>query len=86
MIQFYKPTLKRKDMDSVLQTMVNDQIGPGKISRDFVQAFCDEVRATSGAAYRTATSAPSSALTLLSVRFSSQRTRLLRHLSRQRQA
>ena len=53
MIQFYKPTLKRKDMDSVLQTMVNDQIGPGKISRDFVQAFCDEVKATSGAAYRT---------------------------------
>ena len=53
MIQFYKPTLRRKDMDSVLQTMVNDQIGPGKISRDFVQAFCDEVKATSGAAYRT---------------------------------
>ena len=53
MSQFYKPTLRRKDMDSVLQTMVNDQIGPGKISRDFVQAFCDEVKATSGAAYRT---------------------------------
>ena len=65
MIQFYKPTLKRKDMDSVLQTMVNDQIGPGKISRDFVQAFCDEVKATSGAAYRTYPDCLSAALRLM---------------------
>lgn len=65
MIQFYKPTLKRKDMDSVLQTMVNDQIGPGKISRDFVQAFCDEVKATSGAAYRTYPDCLSAALGLM---------------------
>ena len=65
MIQFYKPTLKRKDMDSVLQTMVNDQIGPGKISRDFVQAFCDEVKATSGAAYRTYPDCLAAALKLM---------------------
>lgn len=65
MIQFYKPTLKRKDMDSVLQTMVNDQIGPGKISRDFVQAFCDEVKATSGAAYRTYPDCLTAALKLM---------------------
>ena len=68
MIQFYKPTLKRKDMDSVLQTMVNDQIGPGKISRDFVQTFCDEVRATSGAAYRTYPDCLASALKLMGAR------------------
>ena len=65
MIQFYKPTLKRKDMDSVLQTMVNEEIGPGKISRDFVQAFCEEVKATTGAAYRTYPDCLSAALRLM---------------------
>jgi len=53
MIQFYKPTLKRRDMDSVLQTMVNEKIGPGERARAFVQSFCEKIKATSGAAYRT---------------------------------
>jgi dTDP-4-amino-4,6-dideoxygalactose transaminase len=68
MIQFYKPTIKRKDMDSVLQTMVNEEIGPGKISRDFVLAFCEEVKATTGAAYRTYPDCLSAALTLMGAR------------------
>ena len=53
MIQFYKPTLKRRDMDSVLQTMVNEKIGPGERARAFVQSFCEAVGATSGVAFRT---------------------------------
>ncbi|MBR4478068.1 MAG: DegT/DnrJ/EryC1/StrS aminotransferase family protein [Spirochaetales bacterium] len=53
MIQFYKPTLKRRDMDSVLQTMVNEKIGPGERAKAFVQLFCDTVKATSGVAFRT---------------------------------
>lgn len=53
MIQFYKPTLKRRDMDSVLQTMVNEKIGPGERARAFVQSFCDTVKSVSGIAFRT---------------------------------
>jgi len=53
MIQFYRPTLKRRDMDSVLQTMVNEKIGPGERTAAFVRAFCETVGATSGDAYRT---------------------------------
>lgn len=37
MIRFYKPTLKRKDMDAVLQTMVDEQIGPGERKREFLR-------------------------------------------------
>ena len=40
-------------MDSVLQTMVNEKIGPGERARSFVQLFCDTVKASSGVAYRT---------------------------------
>ena len=40
-------------MDSVLQTMVNEKIGPGERARAFVQSFCETVQATSGIAFRT---------------------------------
>ncbi|MCF0261757.1 MAG: DegT/DnrJ/EryC1/StrS aminotransferase family protein [Sphaerochaetaceae bacterium] len=65
MIQFYKPTLKRKDMDSVLQTMVNEQIGPGERGRAFVQYFCETIAATSAIAYRTYPDCLSDALKLM---------------------
>lgn len=52
MIQFYKPTLKRRDMDSVLQTMVNEKIGPGERAKAFVQSFCETVGVSSGIAFR----------------------------------
>ena len=65
MIQFYKPTLKRRDMDSVLQTMVNEKIGPGERARAFVQLFCDTVKATSGVAFRTYPECLSQALRLM---------------------
>ncbi len=53
MIQFYKPTIKRRDMDSVLQTMVNEKIGPGERARAFVQLFCETVKASNAVAFRT---------------------------------
>lgn len=40
-------------MDSVLQTMVNEKIGPGERAKTLVQNFCEEIKATTGAAYRT---------------------------------
>lgn len=53
MIRFYKPTLKRKDMDSVLQTMVDEKIGPGEKVLSFMQAYSDTVKAASSSSYRT---------------------------------
>lgn len=53
MIRFYKPTLKRKDMDSVLQTMVDEQIGPGDKCKAFTSAFADITGCTSSVAFRT---------------------------------
>ena len=53
MIRFYKPTLKRKDMDSVLQTMVDEKIGPGEKVLSFMQAYSDTVKAVSSSSYRT---------------------------------
>ena len=53
MIRFYKPTLKRKDMDSVLQTMVDEKIGPGEKVLAFMQAYSDTVKAISSSSYRT---------------------------------
>jgi dTDP-4-amino-4,6-dideoxygalactose transaminase len=35
-IRFEKPTLRRKDMDAVLQTMVDEHIGPGQRTAQFV--------------------------------------------------
>ncbi|MBR4426080.1 MAG: DegT/DnrJ/EryC1/StrS aminotransferase family protein, partial [Spirochaetales bacterium] len=62
-----KPTLKRRDMDSVLQTMVNEKIGPGERARAFVQSFCEVVGATSGIAFRTYPDCLSYALSVVGV-------------------
>lgn len=53
MIRFYKPTIKRKDMDSVLQTMVDEKIGPGEKVLAFMQAYSETVKAISSSSYRT---------------------------------
>jgi len=53
MIRFYKPTLKRKDMDSVLQTMVDEKIGPGDRVLSFMQAYSEAVKAVSSSSFRT---------------------------------
>lgn len=53
MIKFYKPTLKRKDMDSVLQAMVDEKIGPGDRCQFLTQIFSEYVGCTSAVAFRT---------------------------------
>lgn len=35
-IQLEKPTLRRKDMDAVLQTMADEKIGPGELTQQFI--------------------------------------------------
>lgn len=52
-IRFTKPTLTRKDMDAVLQTMVDEKIGPGDRRREFIKLFSSYVSARDGAAMRT---------------------------------
>ena len=37
LIRFFKPTLRRKDMDAVLQTMVDEKIGPGERRKEFLK-------------------------------------------------
>lgn len=53
MIRFNKPTLKRKDMDNVLQTMVNEQIGSGDQEKIFMSSFASMVGCTQAIGYRT---------------------------------
>ena len=52
LIPFYKPTIRRKDMDAVLQTMVDERIGPGDRSQEFLKQFCTLVGAKEGIALR----------------------------------
>ncbi|MBG0766864.1 MAG: hypothetical protein PWP25_153 [Sphaerochaeta sp.] len=52
LIPFYKPTLRRKDMDAVLQTMVDERIGPGERKNEFLKQFCTYIGASSGIALR----------------------------------
>ncbi len=51
-IRFYKPALFRKDMDAVLQTMVDEKIGPGEKKREFVKAMCDYMKLNAGFSFR----------------------------------
>lgn len=53
MIRFNKPTLKRIDMDCVLQTMVDEHIGPGEKNTAFNQAFAMSCGCTSSVSFRT---------------------------------
>lgn len=64
MIRFYKPTLKRGDMDSVLQTMVNEQIGPGERCSYFTSSFAEKTGCQSSVAFRTYPDCIESALRL----------------------
>ena len=53
LIKFYKPSLFRKDMDAVLQTMVDEKIGPGERKKQFVSSFCTLIGKKYGLALRT---------------------------------
>lgn len=64
-IPFYKPTLRRKDMDAVLQTMVDERIGPGERKNLFLKEFCTRIEAVDGVALRSVVDALSFAIQLL---------------------
>ena len=51
-ISFFKPSLFRKDMDAVLQTMVDEKIGPGEKKRVFVKSYADYIGLKDGVALR----------------------------------
>ncbi|MFP3958788.1 MAG: DegT/DnrJ/EryC1/StrS family aminotransferase [Spirochaetaceae bacterium] len=51
-IPISRPSIKRKDMDSVLSCMVSDTIGPDRISRQLVDAVGGYLNRSGGAALR----------------------------------
>ena len=66
-IPVFRPTLKRREMDSVLTCMVSDNIGPGELSRTFIQQLAQYLNLSGGLAvssYRAALSAALDALEL----------------------
>lgn len=52
-IEFNKPTIKRKDMDAVLQTMVDEKIGPGQRRQAFRDALLQLTEKKAGLVFRT---------------------------------
>ena len=67
LIPFYKPTIRRKDMDAVLQTMVDERIGPGERAQEFLKQFCTLVGAKEGIALRSYVDALVAALKLCNI-------------------
>lgn len=68
LIKFYKPSLFRKDMDAVLQTMVDEKIGPGERKKQFVSSFCTLIGKKYGLALRTYNDMISISLSALGVK------------------
>ncbi len=68
MMRFNKPTLKRSDMDCVLQTMVDEHIGPGEKNAAFNQAFALSLGCSESFSFRTYPDCISQALKLVGVR------------------
>ena len=66
-IRFYKPALYRKDMDAVLQTMVDEKIGPGERKKDFLRSFALYTGKKDGIALRSYIDAIVSSLKALEV-------------------
>ena len=52
LIRFQKPALYRKDMDAVLQTMVDEKIGPGERKKEFLRLFSAFIGHKDGIALR----------------------------------
>lgn len=51
-IRFFKPALYRKDMDGVLQTMVDEKIGPGERKKEFLKQIAEFIGRKDGIALR----------------------------------
>lgn len=66
-IRFFKPTLRRKDMDAVLQTMVDEKIGPGERRKDFLKALAARLGMKDGITQRSYPTALALALTAAGV-------------------
>lgn len=64
MIRFNKPTIIRKDMDAVLQTMVDEKIDPGEKVTEFTDFFSTLIKAKKSFAFRTLIDAIESAYQL----------------------
>jgi dTDP-4-amino-4,6-dideoxygalactose transaminase len=43
-IAVYSPTIRRKEMDAVLTTMVQDRVGPGELARSLVQTAREHIQ------------------------------------------
>ena len=66
-IRFYKPALYRKDMDAVLQTMVDERIGPGERKKEFLKAMAAFLGKKDGIALRSYIDAIVGSLTALGI-------------------
>jgi perosamine synthetase len=53
MIKLFKPTIKRKDMDLVLSTLVDEQLGPGLMNHELSRLLCADLEAIEAIAVRT---------------------------------
>jgi perosamine synthetase len=51
-IPLFKPSIRRKDMDSVLTCLVNDALGPGEEHKQFVKMLADYIGVAGGIAFR----------------------------------
>lgn len=68
LIRFFKPTLRRKDMDAVLQTMVDEKIGPGERRKDFLKLLAAQTGSKDGVTERSYPSAIRLALEAVGVK------------------
>lgn len=66
-IPFFKPALFRKDMDAVLQTMVDEKIGPGEKKKAYIKSFSSYFSLKGGVALRSYIDAIDIALRSLSI-------------------
>ena len=67
-IEFHKPTLRRKDMQSVLQTMVDEKIGPGSKKKEFLDILSSRLNMNGGIALRSYFDSITTALELAGVK------------------
>lgn len=51
-VPLYKPSIKRKDMDSVLTCLVSDQIGPSSLSEELIEQISQLLQCSGGIALR----------------------------------
>ena len=65
MIQIFSPTIRRREMDSVLTCMVDEKIGPGELNARFVNAIKDFTGCAGAVVFRNAQIALSYALKAL---------------------